>query len=69
MSSSTYTPRRELTDYVESGNLRQDLLRAGRLAPETIDLTVRVIRAYCSPRERKASRDHRCVPPAHLRED
>lgn len=50
----TESPRQELRDYVESGNLRRDLEHSSQLNQDAIDLLVRIARDYCAPRRRKS---------------
>lgn len=49
---SNTSPRQELGDFAESGDLRGVLERGASVSSAAIDLAVEVIRRYCEPRRR-----------------
>ncbi len=50
MMPTAESPRRELGEYANSGNLRRDT--EGRVSAEAADLLVTVVLRYCEPRRR-----------------
>lgn len=51
MSTTKQSPRKELDEYANSGNLRRDV--HGRISEEAEDLLIDVVRRYCEPRRNR----------------